>query len=79
MRTLAKEVGLGHTAVHEILRANDLKSHLQMTLKVSRDPAFLEKVNDIMGLSLSPPRRAFDVCVDEMQIVRLKESAALDL
>jgi transposase len=62
-RTLAKEVGLGHTAVHDILRANDLKPHLQRTFKISRDPEFVEKVEDIVGLYLTPPRRAFVICM----------------
>jgi transposase len=72
-RTLAKEVGLGHTAVHEILRANDLKPHLQRTFKISRDPEFIEKVQDIVGLYLAPPRRAFVVCMDEKTQVQALE------
>jgi transposase len=72
-RTLAKAVGLGHTTVHEILRANDLKPHLQRTFKVSRDPEFIEKVQDIVGLYLSPPRRAFVVCMDEKTQVQALE------
>jgi transposase len=72
-RTLAKEVGLGHTTVHEILRANDLKPHLQRTFKVSRDPEFIEKVEDIVGLYLAPPRRAFVVCMDEKTQVQALE------
>jgi len=72
-RTLAKEVGLGHTAVHEILRANDLKPHLQRTFKISRDPEFVEKVEDIIGLYLTPPRRAFVVCMDEKTQVQALE------
>lgn len=72
-RTLAKEVGLGHTAVHEILRANDLKPHLQRTFKVSRDPEFIEKVEDIVGLYLAPPRKAFVVCMDEKTQVQALE------
>lgn len=72
-RTLAKEVGLGHTTVHEILRANDLKPHLQRTFKVSRDPEFIEKVEDIVGLYLAPPRKAFVVCMDEKTQVQALE------
>jgi transposase len=72
-RTLAKEVGLGHTAVHDILRANDLKPHLQRTFKISRDPQFVEKVEDIVGLYLAPPRRAFVICMDEKTQVQALE------
>jgi len=56
---------LGHTAVHEILRANDLKPHLQRTFKVSTDPKFSEKVQDIVGLYLNPPQNAVVVSLDE--------------
>jgi transposase len=72
-RTLAKVVGLGHTAVHDILRANDLRPHLQRTFKISRDPEFIEKVQDIVGLYLAPPRRAFVVCMDEKTQVQALE------
>lgn len=64
-RVLAKKVGLGHTAVHEILRANDLKPHLQGTFKISNDPRFAEKVRDVVGLYLKPPENAIVVCLDE--------------
>jgi transposase len=72
-RMLAREVGLGHTAVHDILRANDLKPHLQGTFKISRDPQFIEKVEDIVGLYLAPPRRAFVLCMDEKTQVQALE------
>lgn len=72
-RTLADEVGLGHTTVHGILRANDLKPHLQRTFKVSRDPAFIEKIEDIVGLYLAPPKKAFVVCLDEKTQVQALE------
>jgi len=72
-RTLAREVGLGHTAVHDILRANDLKPHLHRTFKISRDPEFSEKVEDIVGLYLAPPRKAFVVCMDEKTQVQALE------
>ena len=58
-------MGLGRTAVHEILRANDLKPHLQRTFKVSKDPAFAEKVRDVVGLYLNPPENAVVLSLDE--------------
>ncbi len=64
-RELAKRVHLGKTAVHEILRANDLKPHLQRTFKVSKDPNFIEKVQDVVGLYLNPPDKAVVVSMDE--------------
>lgn len=64
-RLLAGAVGLGKTAVFEILRANDLKPHLQRTFKVSKDPAFAEKVRDVVGLYLNPPDNAVVISLDE--------------
>ena len=64
-RQLARTVGLGRTAVHEILRANDLKPHLQRTFKISKDPAFGEKVRDVVALYLNPPDNAVVISLDE--------------
>lgn len=64
-RQLGRRVGLGRTTVHEILRANDLKPHLQRTFKVSKDPRFSEKVQDVVGLYLNPPEHAVVVSMDE--------------
>lgn len=64
-RQLAGKIGLGKTAVHDILRANDLKPHLQRTFKVSKDPRFSEKVRDVVGLYLNPPENAVVVSLDE--------------
>ncbi len=33
--------------------------------KLSKDPLFVEKVRDIVGLYLDPPERALVLCVDE--------------
>ena len=35
------------------------------TFKLSKDPLFIEKVRDIVGLYLHPPDRALVLCVDE--------------
>jgi transposase len=65
VRQLGKRVGLGRTAVHAILRDNDLKPHLQRTFKVSKDARFAEKVKDVVGLYLNPPQNAVVVSMDE--------------
>jgi len=49
-RTLAPVVGLSHTQVHRIWRAHGLKPHRQETFKVSTDPQFLSKLDDVVGL-----------------------------
>lgn len=73
VRELSKVVGYGHSVVHKILRANDLKPHLQRTFKVSKDPKFVEKVRDIVGLYLSPPQNAVVVSIDEKTQIQALE------
>lgn len=64
-RTLAKELGTNATMVSRVWRANGLKPHLVRTFKVSNDPQFVEKMQDIVGLYLNPPEHALVLCVDE--------------
>ena len=64
-RGMAKATGLTQTAVGRIWRAFGLKPHRHETFKLSTDPYFVEKVRDVVGLSLDPPARAVVLCVDE--------------
>lgn len=64
-RTLVAEAGISNTSVLRIWRANGLKPHRVQTFKVSRDPDFVEKLEDIVGLYLSPPEHALVLCCDE--------------
>ena len=65
VRTLAKELGISYVMVHRVWRANGLKPHLVRTFKVSNDPHFVEKVQDVVGLYLNPPEHALVLSVDE--------------
>jgi transposase len=65
VRKLAKAVGLSHSSVQRIWAAHGLKPHLTKTFKLSNDPQFSEKVQDIVGLYLDPPDKALILCVDE--------------
>lgn len=65
IRTMAAEVGLSHTTIRRIWTAFGLQPHLSETFKLSTDPLFVDKVQDIVGLYLSPPNRAIVLCVDE--------------
>jgi hypothetical protein len=56
--------------VLKVWRANGLKPHLVETFKVSRDPKFVEKLEDIVGLYLSPPEHALVLCCDEKSQVQ---------
>jgi transposase len=64
-RTLARDQGVGRTMVLRVWRAHQLKPHLEKTFKVSRDPKFLQKLTDVVGLYLNTPDRALVLCVDE--------------
>ena len=65
VRKLAKAVGLSPSSVQRIWAAHGLKPHLTKTFKLSNDPQFSEKVQDIVGLYLDPPDKALVLCVDE--------------
>src|SRR5437667_495410 len=64
-RTLARRCGLSQTAVSRIWRAFSLRPHRVESFKLSKDPLFMEKVRDIVGLYLRPPDKALVLCVDE--------------
>jgi len=65
VRTLAKELGIDRSMVHRVWRANGLKPHLVRTFKVSNDPLFLEKLEDVVGLYMNPPEHALVFSADE--------------
>jgi len=75
-RQMATATGLNQTAVSRIWRAFGLQPHRQGTWKLSKDPLFIEKVRDVVGLYLDTPERAVVLCVDEKsQIQALDRSA----
>jgi hypothetical protein len=51
--------------VNRLWQLHNLKPHLPRTFKLSRDPKFLEKLTDVVGLYLNPPHKAVVLCVDE--------------
>ena len=69
-RKLAATLGISDTSVLKVWRANGLKPHLVKTFKVSRDPQFVEKLEDIVGLYMSPPEHALVLCCDEKSQVQ---------
>ena len=64
-RTLAEQQGVSKSTVNNIWRAHNLQPHRTETFKLSRDPKFLEKMTDVVGLYLNPPQKAIVLCVDE--------------
>ena len=75
-RSMAKQVGLTQTAVSRIWRAFGLQPHRQESFKLSRDPLFIEKVHDVVGLYLNPPERAVVLCVDEKSQIQALDRTA---
>ncbi len=65
LRTLAQHLGTNPTLVHRVWKAHGLKPHLVRTFKLSKDPQFLEKLDDVVGLYLNPPEHALVLSVDE--------------
>ena len=64
-RAMAARAGLTQSAVSRIWRAFALAPHRVEHFQLSKDPLFIEKVRDIVGLYLAPPERALVLCVDE--------------
>jgi transposase len=69
-RTMARAVGTSERSVRRVWRAHGLKPHLIETFKVSRDPLFIEKLTDVVGLYLDPPEHALVLCCDEKSQVQ---------
>ena len=69
-RLMAEETGLSQNAIVRIWRAFGLQPHRVENFKFSKDPQFVEKVRDIVGLYLNPPDRAIVLCVDEKSQVQ---------
>ena len=75
-RAMAREVGLTQSAVLRIWRAFGLQPHRQETWKLSKDPQFIDKVRDVVGLYLNPPERAVVLCVDEKSQIQALDRTA---
>jgi transposase len=75
-RSMAAAVGLNQTAVSRIWRAFGLQPHRQESWKLSKDPQFVDKVKDVVGLYLDPPERAVVLCVDEKSQIQALDRTA---
>ena len=61
-RKMAAELGVSASTVMRHWHAHGLKPHVVHGFKVSRDPRFVEKLEDIVGLYMSPPEHALVLC-----------------
>jgi len=64
-RLMAESQKVSKSTVSNIWRSHNLKPHRVKSFKLSRDPRFLEKLTDVVGLYLNPPQQAIVLCVDE--------------
>ena len=64
-RSVAKICGVSKASVQRVWHANGLKPHLLKTFKLSNDPDFIDKLEDVVGLYMNPPEHALVFCIDE--------------
>ncbi len=64
-RTMARAKGVSEATVRRIWDSHGLKPHREKTFKLSRDPEFVRKLRDVVGLYMNPPDKALLLCVDE--------------
>jgi len=64
-RLMAAATGISEASVRRIWRAHGLKPHRVRSFKLSNDPQFAEKLQDIVGLYLNPPEHALVLALDE--------------
>lgn len=64
-RSMARVQGVSAATVQRIWQAHGLQPHRVETFKLSRDPHFVRKLRDVVGLYLNPPDKALVLCVDE--------------
>ena len=64
-RLMAASQGISKSTVSNLWKSHNIKPHRTKTFKLSRDPKFLEKLTDVVGLYVNPPVQAIVLCVDE--------------
>ena len=69
-RKMGEVLGVSASTVMRHWQAHGLKPHVVRGFKVSRDPQFVEKLEDIVGLYMSPPEHALVLCCDEKSQVQ---------
>jgi transposase len=65
VRAMAAMSGVSPAKVHQIWQAAGLAPHRYRRFKLSDDPAFAEKVEDVVGLYVAPPKHAIVLSLDE--------------
>ena len=68
--TMAKALDVSPSTIGRVWKENGLKPHLVRTFKISNDPRFVEKLEDVVGLYLNAPEHAIVLCCDEKSQVQ---------
>jgi transposase len=76
---LSRKVGMSKATVQRIWKKYGLQPHRHTTFKFSTDPAFDEKLEDVVGLYLDPPNGALVLCVDEKSQIQALDRTQLEL
>ncbi len=79
VRSVAEKTGVSHTTVQQIWPAFSLKPHQSEMFKLSPDPLFVDKVQDIVALYMAPPDRAVVLCLDEKSQIQALDPTQLVL
>jgi len=69
-RSMATRVGVSSATVQRVWSEHRLYPHRVRTFKLSKDPKFVEKLTDVVGLYLNPPDKAAVLCVDEKSMIQ---------
>src|ERR1039458_9478855 len=69
-RQMAMTQGVSKSTVSNIWRSQNVKPHRVKRFQLSRDPRFLEKLTDVVGLYLNPPQQAMVICVEEKRQIQ---------
>src|SRR5215203_564757 len=69
-RSLGEALDVSDSTIGRVWRAHGLKPHLVRTFKISKDPKFVEKLEDVIGLYLNAPEHAIVLCCDEKSQVQ---------
>ena len=75
-RTMARAQGVSAATVQRIWRSHGLQPHRSERFKLSRDPEFVPKLRDVVGLYLNPPEKAMVFCVDEKSQIQALDRTA---
>ena len=77
VRAMAEASGVSPAKVHEIWQEAGLAPHRVRRFKLSNDPAFAEKLEDVIGLYFDPPRHAIVLSLDEKSQVQASTAPSL--